>query len=102
MGVCMSSNEQSIIEQMDQLIDELNTLRDEYYIQGTPHRSDQSYDRIYDTLTELERSYPQLMRPDSPTQRVGSDLSADFPEFEHTVPVLSLDKAYTEETVVSW
>lgn len=98
----MNREEESVIEQMDQLIRDLNTMRDEYYIQGTPHASDQSYDRVYDTLLGLEAAYPQLMRLDSPTQRVGSDLSADFPEREHTVPVLSLDKAYTEEAVISW
>ncbi|MBQ2528508.1 MAG: NAD-dependent DNA ligase LigA, partial [Spirochaetales bacterium] len=46
--------------------------------------------------------HPETRTPDSPTQRVGSDLSSDFPEVEHTIPVLSLDKAYSDTEILSW
>lgn len=73
-----------------------------YYVDGKALVPDSEYDRLFDRLSELEKEDPSLVLPDSPTQRVGSDLSADFPEVEHTIPVLSLDKAYSAEVVLSW
>ncbi len=73
-----------------------------YYVTGRPLVSDLEYDRLFDELSRLEAEHPELRTPDSPTQRVGSDLSSDFPEVEHTIPVLSLDKAYSDEEILSW
>lgn len=73
-----------------------------YYVTGRPLVSDLEYDRLFDELSHLEAEHPELRTPDSPTQRVGSDLSSDFPEIEHTIPVLSLDKAYSDEEILSW
>lgn len=67
-----------------------------------PLVSDLEYDRLFDRLQMLEGTYPHLRFPDSPSQRVGSDLSSEFPEVTHTIPVLSLDKAYKSEEVSSW
>ena len=72
------------------------------YAQGRPLVPDLEYDRLYDELAAWEVSHPDLRLAWSPTQRVGSDLSVDFPEFRHTVPVLSLDKAYSAEEVFTW
>ncbi len=74
----------------------------EYYLEGRPSVSDREYDRLFDQLVELENRYPELKTPDSPTHRVGSDLDSDFPEVRHSVPILSLDKAYTPEEVYDW
>lgn len=73
-----------------------------YYVDGRPIVEDSEYDALFDQLVKLEAEYPQYALPDSPTQRVGSDLSSDFPEVEHTIPVLSLDKAYSAEAVLEW
>ncbi len=73
-----------------------------YYIDGMPEVSDREYDRLFDELQRLESAYPDFRLPDSPTHRVGSDLSSDLPEAEHHIPVLSLDKAYTVEAVLDW
>ena len=73
-----------------------------YYVTGRPLVSDLEYDRLFDELLLLEKEHPELRTPDSPTQRVGSDLSSDFPEVEHTIPVLSLDKAYSDTEILSW
>ena len=73
-----------------------------YYVTGRPLVSDLEYDRLFDELLLIEKEHPELRTPDSPTQRVGSDLSSDFPEVEHTVPVLSLDKAYSDTEILSW
>lgn len=53
-------------------------------------------------MQTIEAEHPQLRTSDSPTLRVGSDLSGDFPEAEHSIPVLSLDKAYSHEEIAGW
>lgn len=73
-----------------------------YYVKGRPLVSDLEYDRLFDELVAIETEHPEQKTPDSPTQRVGSDLSSDFPEVEHTIPVLSLDKAYSDSEILSW
>lgn len=73
-----------------------------YYVDGRPLVSDLEYDRLFDELSRIEAEHPETRTPDSPTQRVGSDLSSDFPEIEHTIPVLSLDKAYSNTEILSW
>ena len=80
----------------------LSEYQKAYYVEGRPEVSDLEYDRLFDELSRLESDDPSLKTPDSPTQRVGSDLSADFPEVEHTIPVLSLDKAYSSEEIFGW
>ena len=73
-----------------------------YYVTGRALVSDLEYDRLFDELMLLEKEHPEVCTPDSPTQRVGSDLSSDFPEVSHTIPVLSLDKAYSDSEILSW
>ena len=73
-----------------------------YYVDGRPIVSDLEYDRLFDELSQIEADHPETRSPDSPTQRVGSDLSSDFPEVRHTIPVLSLDKAYSDTEILSW
>ena len=73
-----------------------------YYVTGRAIVSDMEYDRLFDELVLLEKEHPETRTPDSPTQRVGSDLSSDFPEVRHTIPVLSLDKAYSDSEILSW
>ncbi|HTH14786.1 MAG TPA: NAD-dependent DNA ligase LigA [Spirochaetia bacterium] len=72
------------------------------YAQGRPLVSDLEYDRLFDRLKAWEDANPTQRFSWSPTQRVGSDLGGDFPEFRHTVPVLSLDKAYSADEVFAW
>ena len=89
-------------ERMAQLADRLLEAQRAYYVDGRPVMSDLEYDGLFDELVRLERENPQYRSPSSPTLRVGSDLTADFPEVAHTIPVLSLDKAYSADEVVSW
>ena len=86
-------------EEIDRLTDELRLYQDKYYKEGISLISDSEYDRLTDRLMELEAAHPELAHPDSPTKRVGSDLTNDFPEVRHTIPVLSLDKAYSPDQV---
>jgi DNA ligase (NAD+) len=73
-----------------------------YHVLDRPIVTDREYDRLFDELARLEAEHPDLARPDSPTRRIGSDLTQDLPEVPHTLPVLSLDKAYTDAEVAAW
>ena len=91
-----------IQKEIEELSALLREYQDAYYKTGTPLVSDSEYDRLYDKLKALEDQRPDLRLPDSPTLRVGSDLTNDFPEVKHSIPVLSLDKAYSKEEVYSF
>src|SRR5210317_2254774 len=68
-----------------------------YYVQADPLISDAEYDKLFKFLQEIETNYPHLIKPDSPTQRVSSDLTSDFPTVSHLTPMLSLDNSYNAE-----
>ena len=68
-----------------------------YYVLDSPEISDQEYDALERELRDLEAQFPELVTPDSPTQRVGETPSEEFPTFLHRVPMLSLDNTYSEE-----
>lgn len=68
-----------------------------YYILNDPVISDKEYDELYKKLEQLEEEHPDLVKQDSPTQRVSSDLTEEFPEVEHLTKMLSLANSYNEE-----
>jgi len=68
-----------------------------YYIESAPEISDREYDRLLEELVTLERDSPELVTPDSPTQRVSGTPTGGFARAEHAVPMLSLDNTYTED-----
>ncbi len=68
-----------------------------YYALNDPVISDFEYDTLYKKIEAIEAKHPKLITPDSPTQRVSSDLTDDFPTVEHLVPMLSLDNSYDTE-----
>lgn len=92
----------AIQQEVRSLIKQLSQYQKAYYVDNRPQVSDLEYDRLFDRLQQLEKEHPDLCYPDSPTKRVGSDLDADFPEVAHTIPVLSLDKSYSSEQLLSW
>ena len=73
-----------------------------YYVLAGPSISDYDYDILYKELVELESKYPQYLSPDSPTQRIGSDLTKDFPAVQHSVPMLSLANTYSKEELLAF
>lgn len=83
--------------EVDGLIDLLRFHEYRYYVQNDPLISDFEYDQLYQLLKRTEQSDPGLIRPDSPTKRVGSSLNAQFPTVQHLVPMLSLDNSYQPE-----
>ncbi|NNF67203.1 MAG: NAD-dependent DNA ligase LigA, partial [Gammaproteobacteria bacterium] len=68
-----------------------------YYVLNDPDVADAEYDRLMRELVELETEYSDLIVPDSPTQRVGSEPAAQFSQVQHAVPMLSLDNAFSDE-----
>jgi DNA ligase (NAD+) len=73
-----------------------------YYILNDPLVSDFEYDRLYKTLEKLEEENPDLVTPDSPTQRVGKSLTKEFPTVQHLVPMLSLQNSYNSDDLVDF
>ena len=74
--------------------EEIRRHEDLYYLHDNPEISDREYDELIDRLRELEEKHPELIAPDSPTQRVGGRPAEGFPEFIHRRPMLSLDNSY--------
>src|SRR5918912_1571627 len=73
-----------------------------YYVLSDPLISDFQYDTLYKQLEKLEKEKPDLIVPDSPTQRVGKGLTKDFPTVPHLVPMLSLDNSYDSEDLIDF
>ena len=73
-----------------------------YYIQNDPLISDFEYDSLYKQLEAFEKENPDLIVPDSPTQRVAKGLTKDFPSVQHLVPMLSLNNSYNSEDLIDF
>ncbi len=73
-----------------------------YYILAEPSISDFEYDKLLKELEKLEAEYPHLITPDSPTQRVGKDITKEFKPVTHKVPMLSLTNTYSEEEILDF
>ena len=80
----------------------LNRHNYSYYVLDEPEVSDAEYDRLMRELLDLEAAYPELITPDSPTQRVGAAPLKRFEAVAHTVPMLSIENAFSEEEVFSF
>src|SRR5690606_32816412 len=87
------------VERLRRVIEEHNYA---YYVLDSPTVSDAEYDRLLRRLQELEAEFPELVTPDSPTQRVGATPIGQFREVQHRRPMLSLENAFDEEDVRSF
>ncbi len=81
---------------------EIETHRRAYYVDNDPQVSDAEYDELERELVDLERRYPELVTPDSPTQRVGGEPAEGFEPYTHASPLLSLDNAYGADELREW
>ena len=81
---------------------ELHEHNRRYYVLNQPTISDQQFDQLMHELQELEGRHPDLFDANSPTQRVGSDISTDFRQVAHRYPMLSLANTYNEADVANW
>lgn len=91
--------EQTIKERVSQLQQQLNRYAYEYYVQDQPTVEDYVYDKLYGELTALEAAHPELITPDSPTQRVGGMVLKGFEKVVHDVPLYSLNDVFTRSEI---
>ena len=91
-----------IAARIDELSGQLHKHIYHYHVLNQPLIADAEYDRMLAELQQLEAAHPQYARRDSPTQRVGSDLSGDFAKLRHPAPILSLANAFDEADLLAW
>jgi DNA ligase (NAD+) len=89
-------------QRIEQLRRELHEHNYKYYVLNQPSISDYDFDVLMHELQDLETRHPELADPNSPTQRVGSDLQTEFRQVAHKYPMLSLSNTYNEEDVREW
>ena len=89
----------SVQERLDQLRKEIRHHDYLYYVEAAPVISDRRYDLLMEELVTLERQHPDLVTPDSPTQRVGGEPISGFRPVRHSSPMLSIDNTYNEQEV---
>jgi len=87
---------------IESLRDEIRRHEYRYYVLDDPEISDTEFDRLMNELKKLEAAHPELITPDSPTQRVGGKPREGFVKVAHSVPMLSLDNAYSEDELRNW
>ena len=85
-----------------ELRDRLNHHLHRYHVLDDPEITDGEYDALYDRLVEIEAAHPDLVEPDSPTQRVGAEPSSRFATVRHEIPMLSLDKCSSVAELNAW
>lgn len=95
----MTSSEQTRINQLRSLIRKYDAA---YYGRGESLISDKEYDGLYNELVELEKKNPAYIISDSPTQRIGNDLTKEFAKVEHSVPMMSIENTYSAEELSQW
>jgi DNA ligase (NAD+) len=89
-------------KRVDRLREQINHHNYRYYVLDSPEISDAEYDELMRELKQLEEEYPQLLTPDSPTQRVGAAPVEAFGVVEHPQPLLSLGNAFSREELQAW
>jgi DNA ligase (NAD+) len=85
-----------------ELREQLNEASIAYYVDDSPVVDDATYDALFDELKRIEEEHPELLTPDSPTQRVGAPLSDKFQKVQHRQPMGSLEKVTTDEALQKW
>jgi DNA ligase (NAD+) len=91
-----------IQREIDDLREQIRRHEYLYYVLDQPSISDAEFDVLMNRLKQLEREHPQLVTPDSPTQRVGGQPREGFVKVQHSSPMLSLDNAYNEDELRAW
>lgn len=86
-------------QRIDELIKIINKASEEYYTNDNPTITDQEYDDYYHELEKLEQQYPELIREDSPTKRVGGKIIDEFKKVSHEIPMMSLGDIFSEDEI---
>ncbi len=92
----------NVEQRLVQLREQLNRLNYKYYVENNPEVSDFEFDTLLRQLQELEAAHPEFADPNSPTMRVGSDLTNQFRSIAHAYPMLSLQNTYSLEELHEW
>ncbi len=98
----MATSDEVVAARVDELRDQIEHHSRRYYEDDDPEISDADFDELLRELKGLEEQFPALVTPDSPTQRVGGYVSAQFSEVRHRLPMMSLDNAFSFEELVAW
>jgi DNA ligase (NAD+) len=91
-----------VSERIEELRQQLRYHLYRYHVLDDPVISDDAYDALYRELVELETAHPELIAPDSPTQRVGAEIREEFTAVEHPSPMLSLSNAFSPDELWAW
>ena len=91
-----------IQQRVQKLSQQLHLASYAYYVLDAPIMEDAIYDQLYRELQQLETDYPQLITPDSPTQRVGEKPATQFTSVRHNIPLYSLENAFNTEELIAW
>ena len=102
MAVSKKNEQKKILSRMAKLSKEIRKYQDLYYIKNQSLISDFSFDQLLEELKTLEKEYPELSSPDSPTRFVGSDSSSNFKKSKHSIPILSLGNTYNMGELLEW
>jgi DNA ligase (NAD+) len=92
----------TLSDRAKELREQLNEASIAYHVDDAPVMEDATYDALYDELKRIEEEHPELVTPDSPTQRVGAPLSDKFQKVQHLQPMGSLEKVTTDEALQKW
>jgi DNA ligase (NAD+) len=98
----MPTTAADVKKKLESLRDRIRYHEHRYYVLDNPEISDQEFDRLLEELKRLESEHPDLITPDSPTQRVGGKPREGFVKVRHSSPMLSLDNTYSEEELRAW
>jgi DNA ligase (NAD+) len=98
----MTTATKDIEKQVESLRDQIRYHEHRYYVLDQPEISDAEFDRLMEKLKKLEAEHPELVTPDSPTQRVGGKPREGFVKVRHSSPMLSLDNTYSEDELRAW
>lgn len=93
---------ESVKKRIEELTQELHYHNHRYYVLSQPEISDQAFDELLKALEALEAQHPELADPNSPTKRVGGDLTDKFEKVPHRYPMLSLSNTYSKEEITDW
>ena len=91
-----------IKQRLNALREEINAHNYSYYVLDNPEIPDSEYDRLLQELSDIEKKYPELITPDSPSQRVGATPLDSFSEVKHEVPMLSLGNAFSDQDMIDF
>ena len=98
----MPSSSKDLQQKIDRLRDKIRYHEHRYYVLDDPELSDAEFDALVNQLKAIEAEHPELISPDSPTQRVGGKPREGFVKVPHSTPMLSLDNAYNEDELRDW